>query len=104
MRGTIGRAVSPGAWTGDNQVELGLREAKARFSEIVVAAQNGERVVITKRGEPAVEVVRYRRAGGIDFDKLDASCKRLGVKVDDEDGRLISISCLGRKGHFRLLR
>ena len=68
----------------DNQVELGLREAKARFSEIVVAAQNGERVVITKRGEPAVEVVRYRRAGGIDFDKLDASCKRLGVKVDDE--------------------
>ncbi len=63
-------------------MELALREAKARLSEIVVAAQNGERVVITKHGEPAVEVVRFRRTGGIDFEKLEASCVRLGVEEE----------------------
>ena len=68
---------------GVNQMELALREAKARLSEIVVAAQNGERVVITKHGEPAVEVVRFHRTGGIDFKKLDASCERLGVETDE---------------------
>ena len=63
-------------------MEFALREAKARFSELVAAAQNGERVVITKHGEPAVELVRFRRSGGIDFDKLNAACLRLGIEGD----------------------
>ncbi len=29
-------------------MELALREAKARLSDLIVAAQNGERVIITK--------------------------------------------------------
>ena len=37
-------------------MELTLNEAEARLSEIVTAAQNGERVVITRDGEPAVEL------------------------------------------------
>ncbi len=38
-------------------------------------------VVITKYGEPAVELVRCRkRRGGIDFDKLEADCRRLGIE------------------------
>ena len=53
-------------------MELTLPEAKARLSEIIAAAQNGERVVITKNGELAVEIVPLRRTGGIDFDKLSA--------------------------------
>ena len=62
-------------------MELALHEAKARLSELVTAAQRGERVVITKYGEPAVELVRCRkRRGGIDFDKLEADCRRLGIK------------------------
>ena len=65
-------------------MELALREAKARLSEIVVAAQSGERVIITKHGDPAVEGVRFRRTGGIDFEKLDASCERLGIEADEE--------------------
>ena len=48
-------------------MELALSEAKARLSELVAAAQNGERVVITKRG-------------GIDFKKLEATKRRLGIK------------------------
>ena len=65
-------------------MELALREAKARLSELVVAAQNGERVVITKHGEPAVELVRCRGRGGIDFDKLEAMRRRLGIEGDGE--------------------
>ena len=65
-------------------MELALREAKARLSELVVAAQNGERVVITKHGEPAVELVRCRRRGGIDFDKLEAMRRGLGIEGDGE--------------------
>jgi prevent-host-death family protein len=33
-------------------MELAITKAKARLSELVTAAQNGERVVITKNGEP----------------------------------------------------
>ena len=65
-------------------MELALREAKARLSELVAAAQNGERVVITKHGEPAVELVRCRGRGGIDFDKLEAARRRLGIEGDGE--------------------
>lgn len=65
-------------------MEIALREAKARLSALVTAVQNGERVVITKRGEPAVEIVRCRGRGGIDFDKLAAARKRIGLTEDGE--------------------
>ena len=65
-------------------MELALREAKARLSELIAAAQNGERVIITKYGEPAVELVRFRRRGGIDFDKLNATRLRFGLEEDGE--------------------
>ena len=65
-------------------MELALREAKARFSELVAAAEKGERVVITKHGRPAVELVRCRKRGGIDLQKLEAARKRLGIQGDGE--------------------
>lgn len=65
-------------------MEIALREAKARLSALVTAVQNGERVVITKRGEPAVEIVRCRGRGGIDFDKLEAARKLAGLAGDGE--------------------
>ena len=61
-------------------MELTLREAKARLSELVTAAEKGERVIITKHGKPAVELVRCRRRGGIDFEKLEATRRRLGIE------------------------
>ena len=60
-------------------MEFALREAKARLSELVAAARNGERVIITKHGRPAVELVRCDRRGGIDFDKLEEARRRLGI-------------------------
>ena len=65
-------------------MEVGLRDAKARLSELVAAARNGERVVITKHGHPAVELVRCDRRGGIDFEKLEATRRRLGIVGDGE--------------------
>ena len=61
-------------------MEIGLRDAKAPLSELVVAARNGERVVITKHGHPVVELVRCDRRGGIDFDKLEEDRHRLGIE------------------------
>ena len=65
-------------------MELAVREAKARLSEIISAAQKGERVVITKHGVPAVELVRCRPSGGIDFDKLEETRRGLGIEGDGE--------------------
>ena len=65
-------------------MELAIREAKARLSELVAAARNGERVIITKHGQPAAELVRCDQHGGIDFDKLEATRRRLGIEGDGE--------------------
>ena len=64
-------------------MEVALRDAKARLSELIAAAQNGERVVITKHGKPTVELVRFRRHGGVDFYNLARCRARLGL---DEEG------------------
>ena len=65
-------------------MEMALREAKARLSELVAAACNGERVIITRHGHPAVELVRCERRGGIDFERLDAARRSLGLEQDGE--------------------
>ena len=65
-------------------MELAIREAKARLSELVTAVRNGERVIITKHGRPAAELVPCDRRGGIDFDKLEAARRRLGIKGDGD--------------------
>ena len=65
-------------------MELAVREAKARLSELIAAAQKGERVVITKHGVPAVELVRCRRRGAIDFEKLQETLRELGIEGDGE--------------------
>ena len=65
-------------------MELAIREAKARLSELIAAARNGEHVVITKHGRHAVELIRCDRRGGIDFEKLEAVRQRLGIEGDGE--------------------
>jgi prevent-host-death family protein len=65
-------------------LELSIRDAKARFSEVVAAAARGERVIVTKRGAPFVELVPARKKGGIDFDRLAEIRQELGIEqVED---------------------
>ena len=63
-------------------MELALRHAKTRLSELVTAAQRGERVVITKHGAPAVKLVRCRdkQRGGSFFERLEAYHERRGTE------------------------
>jgi len=42
--------------------QINLAEAKARLSELVDRAAAGERIVITKRGKPVLEMVKPRSA------------------------------------------
>ena len=65
-------------------MEVSIRDAKARLSELVAAARVGERVVITRHGRPVVELVRCGRRGGIDFEKLQAARRRLGIEGEGE--------------------
>ena len=66
-------------------MEIAISAAKPRLSALIAAAERGERVVITRRGEPAVELVacpKRKRRGGINFKRLAETRRRLGI-VDD---------------------
>ena len=65
-------------------MEVSIRDAKARLDELIAAVRNGEWVVITRYGRPAVELVRCGRRGGIDFEKLQEARRRLGIEGDGE--------------------
>lgn len=60
-------------------LELSIREVKARFAEAATAAARGERVVVTKRGAPFVELVPARKKGGMDFEAAERIRKELGL-------------------------
>ena len=60
-------------------MELSIREAKARFSEVAAAAARGERVVVTKQGQPFIEWIPAKPRGGIDWDKLASVRDELGL-------------------------
>lgn len=66
-------------------MEFALHHAKARLSELVSAAEKGERVVITKYGKPVVELVRLRGRGGINLEKFAKDCKRAGIQESSEE-------------------
>lgn len=65
-------------------MKLSVHETKARLSELVKAVKSGERVVILESGEPVAELIRSEKGGGIDFKKLEATRKRLGLSGNRE--------------------
>jgi antitoxin (DNA-binding transcriptional repressor) of toxin-antitoxin stability system len=52
-------------------IHVSIKDAKNRLSELVRAVEEGERVVVTRRGEPVAEMgpPKPRRAG-LDFEAL----------------------------------
>lgn len=66
-------------------MELSIREAKARFSEAAAAAARGERVVVTKNGQPFVQLVAVKRKGGVDFGKLKNIRREVGLENVDAE-------------------
>ena len=59
-------------------MELSIREAKARFSEAIAAVARGERVTITKYGQPVAEIGLPERKNKLDFAAADRFMKELG--------------------------
>ena len=62
-------------------MQLSIREAKARFAEASAAAARGERVTITKYGQPFVELVAATPVAETSswFDKMQRIQKELGL-------------------------
>ena len=46
-----------------------LREAKAKLSALVQAAENGETTIVTKHGKPAAKLVPFSEPAGMDVQK-----------------------------------
>lgn len=51
-------------------IHVPLKEAKNRLSELVRRMESGERVIVTRHGEPVFEMVAPRH-GGVDFEGYD---------------------------------
>lgn len=71
-------------------MEMSVRETKARFSEAISKAARGERVVVTKGGEPFVEIIKVRQPETEEFfERLNRVRKEIGldqVTVEIDDG------------------
>jgi prevent-host-death family protein len=61
--------------------EIGMHAAKTQLSKLVERVENGEEIVITRRGEPAARLVPERRGEG--FASLAGSW-RGQVKIADD--------------------
>lgn len=63
---------------------VSVAEAKAHFSELIAAAEAGETVVITRRGEPVVELTgRRRRRGRRDLSWLVEATAKIPMTATD---------------------
>lgn len=60
-------------------MELSIDEVGSRVMEAAAAAERGERVFIMQDGRVIVEIVSPRKEPGIDFDKVAAVRKQLGL-------------------------
>ena len=49
---------------------VSIKEAKDTLPALVRAVEAGERVVITRNGQPVADVVPHKRKGGVDFEGL----------------------------------
>lgn len=63
--------------------EVGMHEAKTNLSKLVERVENGEEIVITRRGKPAVRLVPEREGGG--FASLAGAWKGRVKIADDFD-------------------
>lgn len=58
---------------------VSLKQAKDQLTALARAAEAGERVVITRNGEPVVDLVAHKKRGGLDFEALDRWKKEMGI-------------------------
>ena len=65
-------------------MEMSIREAKAKFSEAVAAAERGESVIVTKFGRPVAQIAPPpAKKKGLNFAAADAYLKSVGLDQID---------------------
>jgi prevent-host-death family protein len=52
---------------------IGIRELKAKISQVIQATRNGESVIITWHGKPLARIIPYKPASESDLEVLMAS-------------------------------
>ena len=65
-------------------MEISIREAQSRLMDLISMVRDGQRVVITRDGTPIAEITSCATRGGIDFELLEQTRRRLGI--EDRDG------------------
>ncbi len=58
---------------------VSIREAKNKLTELGRRAEGGERIVVTRHGRPAFELVPLQRKGGINYEAGEAYLKSKGI-------------------------
>lgn len=58
-----------------------IKDAKARFTELIRRAEAGEQVIITRHGKPVAEIGECKpRKGGVDFEAMYRFMDELGIE------------------------
>jgi len=70
-------------------MEVGVFEARNRFSELIEAAERGEEVIVLKRGRAAVRIVAADDKAAVAQQRLRAldAARELGKQLVAERGR-----------------
>lgn len=63
-------------------MHISIRDAKARFSETIAAAMRGERVIITRYGQPVAELSAPTSGQTLDFAAADKYLAEVGWDAD----------------------
>lgn len=63
-------------------MHISIRDAKARFSEAIAAAMRGERVIITRYGQPVAELSAPNTKQTLDFAAADKYLAEVGWDYD----------------------
>lgn len=69
-------------------MEVGVFEARNRFSELIEAAEKGEDIVVLRRGKPVARIVRMtdREALAERRRKAIEDLRALGQKISERNG------------------
>ncbi|MDX2224338.1 MAG: type II toxin-antitoxin system prevent-host-death family antitoxin, partial [Rhodospirillaceae bacterium] len=60
-------------------MDVAIHKAKAELTRLIVAAERGTRVVLTRHGKPVVELKPIAKVGGFDFSPDDPERATFGL-------------------------
>jgi prevent-host-death family protein len=59
---------------------VSIKDAKNRLTELARRVERGETFVVTRNGEPILDLVAHRKRGGVNFEAGRAYLRSLGIK------------------------